>query len=553
MAVGTNRLTLTGFLSALAIAHGDVTALVMPTQQRESRLTYYQLYEASERVAAGLARCGFKRGDALAVWLPNCPEWVVFEFAAARLGVLVVAVNTRYRAEELVHILNVSKAKGIVLAPDFLEIDFVGILNEAIKSQGAPQFPHLETLFVVADPITGRLDRRHHSNFDLAGKRMVISYPELLELGSGEVPDHQVMPDDFINVFGTSGTTSSPKLALHSQEAVVRHAHSAKQHLKLSPQDTMLCALPFCGAFGFTTLVTALAAGATCLVMPVFKGEAAAELMAKYHVTHAVLTGTMLHAILNVPGFDYRRLHAWRRVCSALWKDFEALSADLEAKTRACLTNVYGASELFALVAIASPDEPRQQRIVPGGYLVSRDIEVRAADPDTQEILDHEVRGELQFRGYNVFKGYLYNEAATAAAFTPDGWYRSGDLGYTLPGGRFVYLARMKDSLRLGGFLTDPTEIENYLNRHEKVDAVQVVGVTDPQSGEDIAVAFIKVKQGQSCTAEELIDFCESGIAAYKIPQHFLFVDDFPTTPSANGDKIQKHKLREMAMKAIKL
>jgi fatty-acyl-CoA synthase len=208
---------------------------------------------------------------------------------------------------------------------------------------------------------------------------------------------------------------------------------------------------------------------------------------------------------------------------------------------------VYGSSETFAHLSRWPIDAPVEQRVRNGGVLVDEAMEVRAADPVTGAVVAAGAQGELQFRGPSVLREHLGNPEATRAAFTPDGWLHSGDVGRCEPGGRsFVYLARLGDALRLAGFLTDPVEIERRLLSHPGVDAAQVVGVAGPGGG-DVAVAFVVPGDGRTPTEDELIGHCAAGLANYKVPRRVVLVDSFPTVDGANGVKIRKSELRDMA------
>jgi len=208
------------------------------------------------------------------------------------------------------------------------------------------------------------------------------------------------------------------------------------------------------------------------------------------------------------------------------------------------LVGLYGSSECFALMAKQREAAAIEERALAGGIPISREIEFRVVDALSGAALPEGEPGELQIKGYNVMSGYLRNPEATAAAFTADGWFRSGDLAYR-SGPGFVYLSRIKDSLRLKGYLVDPSEIEEYLLRHAAVEVAQVVGVNRPGEG-DVAVAFVRLGAAGASEAE-LLSYCRDGMASYKVPRRIAIVEDFPVVHGPNGTKIQKAKLREQA------
>jgi fatty-acyl-CoA synthase len=411
-----------------------------------------------------------------------------------------------------------------VLQPGFLDLDFLGVLAEA-------DVPGAEHVVAVGDQVpTG-----------CVGYRSLLDRDALSEPGE---------PGDLAAVFTTSGTTASPKLAAHDQAGCVRHARAVADRIELGEGDAMLCALPLCGVFGFSGSLAALAGGARLVLQDPYQPDAAARLLAEHRVTHFYGPDTMLRAVLDSPAFD-ASVSRWRWAGYANFTGGpERLLGDAEERGGVRLVGLYGSSECFALMSVWGDDEPADVRVLAGGVPVSPEIQVRAGDPQTGQPLGHGVNGEIQVHGYNVLQEYLRNPEATRAAFTPDGWFRTGDLGCTRPDGSFVYLARLKDSLRVRGYLVDPAEIEEHLQRHPAVEVAQVVGV--PREGEgDVPVAFVRLRPGAAVTPAELRDHCRQGIAGYKAPRRIEIVEAFPVTVGPNGDKIQKVRLRELAEKLL--
>jgi len=473
-----------------------------------------ELLQASEVAARHLHALGFRRGDVLALLLPDSATWLQFLFAASRLGVLLVPISTRYRDMEIEHVLRTSGAKGIVYLRRFLKADFEHMI-EAMASR-LPGLAHRIGLDAVSGFFTSVL--------------------------ASDEPLPEPDPSALLCTFSTSGTTGMPKLAAHTQAGIARHAETVAGLLEFDVDSRTFCALPLYGVLGFMSAMATIAGGGCCIAQPVFKAETAARMVDEEGVTHFYGSDGLLDAVLRVPGF---RFAALRRGGFA---EFAGLGRKLtdfaERQFGLNLCGIYGASECFALMALQDPGRPAAERSLPGGRPVSRAIGVRVVDATGEALADKEP-GELQIRGPNVMALYLNNPTATAAALTADGWLRTGDLGYT-DGDGFIYLSRMKDSLRLRGYLVDPAEIESFLVTHKGVEAAQVVGVHREGRG-DVAVAFVRPRPGEDCSEEELIGFCGAGIANYKVPSRIVFIEQFPEVSGPNGVKIQKNKLRDLA------
>ena len=521
--------TLPQLLDQAAGRDPDHAALVLPGPDAERSMSYGQLATDSARLAAGLARLGLRRGDRIALWLPNLPEWFVTQFAAARLGLTVVAVNTRYRGSEITGILQASDAKAIVLAQGFLGIDFLPMAAEASHGTG------LEHVI------------------DVAADGRALSFAGLLadadaHAGVPAPAPSQAQPGDLAAVFCTSGTTATPKLAAHDQQGIAEHARNDAAATGMRPGDVMLLALPAAGVFGFSGAMAALAAGATVVLQPVFDAAKTVTLLERYGVTHFYGPDAMLQAVLDAAGGRHPGFARWRwgAFASFTTGQPQRLVERAEEQAGVRLHGTYGSSECFALMSTWPPEAPAATRARGGGYLVGPDMQVRCVAPDTGVPQPPGEPGELQFRGYNVLSCYLGNPAATEAAMTADGWFRSGDLGYTEPDGAFVFLARLKDSLRLGGYLVDPQEVEAQLQEHPAVDVAQLVGVWREHRG-DLPVAFVRLRPGAQAGEPELLAFLRHQMASYKVPRRILFTSEFPSTDGANGRKIQKSRLREIA------
>jgi fatty-acyl-CoA synthase len=473
-----------------------------------------RLAEESQRAARGLADLGVGPGDRVALWLPNLPAWLVLFFACARLGAIAVAVNTRFRAAEIEDIVGRSGAKVLALAPGFRRIDFVGILAEL-------ELARLESVVLVGDGDGPK------------GKRCV-RYEALI--ARPPLARNEGHAEAGALVFTTSGTTKAPKFVLHTQRSLAAHAADVAAGFGwTAPGTTLLQALPYCGTFGLAQALGALAARAPSAQPATFDAAEAAALIARHRVTDLNGTDEMVARLLDA-GADFRTVRG------AGYAAFDPALADLPSRAEAKglrLFGLWGASEAQALFARWPLGMALPERARPGGRSTSPGAQFRVRDPETGRLLGPGESGELEVAGPSLMKEYLGDPEATRAARTEDGFVRMGDLARLAEDGGFVFETRLGDVMRLGGFLVAPAEIEAWLQRHPAVDACQVV-----DAGRS-AVAFVTLRAPAAEAA--LVAHCGSGLARFKVPARVVALDAFPTTPSANGVKVQKAKLRQMA------
>ncbi|WP_454668651.1 AMP-binding protein [Achromobacter kerstersii] len=519
--------TFSAHLDALAARRPDATLLI----DQDQRISATQLRAQSRALAAGLARIGVQPGHRVAVWLPNCAAWVESFLACAHLGALVLAVNTRFRALEVADILGRGQADWLVFWPGFKGIDFAGILDGV-----APE--HLTRLQGV---VTLGADDEHApaTLHDKPAHR----YADLL---APQTPPPAPHGNAGVLCFTTSGTTSKPKFVLHDQQTLLRHGAAVAQAFGYDDHSCVLASAPFCGAFGFATLVGGLAQGVPVVCAPVFNAAESAQAVARYAVTHTYANNEALVGMMQAaaPGtFASARLFGFASFTPALDN-----MLDLAHDAGVPLTGLYGSSELIALVA-GQPRDPQEgdvsARHQPGGTLIYPDARVRARDPESGQVLPHGQSGEIEILSPSLMQGYLDNPDATRNAVTDDGYFKTGDLGYTLTPRQFVFQTRMGDSLRLSGFLVNPVEIEQVVETLPGVRACQVVGAT--RHGKIVPYAFVLLQAGATADPTGWTAACKAAMAGFKAPVGFTVLDAFPSVESANSVKIQKHRLRDMA------
>ena len=530
--------TLTQFIDELAGSAGDDMAI----DYHGSKVSFAELAERSRCIAAGLADRGVGAGDRVAVWLPNVPAWLELLFACARLRAIAVAVNTRFRASEVEDIVGRSGAKLLVLWPGFKDIDFLGMLGEI---DGAA-LSALETVVLYAE---GEVT----SVGDPLGGRRTDSYDDLAD--SAPMAEDGAKPDAGCIIYTTSGTTSKPKFVCHSQAGLVRHANAVARAFGYDAEDAVLLqALPLCGTFGMSQALAGLAGRRPMVLMRSFEAKQAAALVRDKRVTHMNGSDEMYLRMLEARP-ETHPFPSLRKCGFAAFSSDPAELVALGDMRGVPLVGLYGMSEVQALFSARPVDAPAEVRMWGGGVPVSSEVEIRARDPQTGEILAHGERGEIELRGPSMMKEYFGNSKATHEAITKDGFLKSGDLGFTEEGGGFTFIDRMGDVLRLGGYLVAPVEIAAYLEDHEGVASAQVVGYDSASSTRGArgtrAVAFVIPTPGMEFSESALTDYCARGMARFKVPARIFAVDEYPVTQSANGVKIQRGKLREMAKSRI--
>ena len=461
--------------------------------------------------------------------------WPILYLACCRLGAIAVAVNTRFKSSEVADIVARSGAKLLACWPGFKHIDFLAILGEIDPAA-------LATLQGVI------LFGEHNPAPPPAIARLtLVPYAKLLQ--RPPLAAERGAPDAACNIFTTSGTTRAPKFVVHRQGAIAAHAARVAQAFDLTrPGTRQLLMLPICGVFGFNQAFTTLAAGKTLHLMELFDAERAVAQFNALGITHLFATDEMIERMLALAPGEL----AFPSVRWGGYAGFNTSLADIVAhadRRGLKLVGLYGMSEIQAFFSTRRVADPIAARAEAGGHPVSPMAMVRARDPHTGNLVGHDREGELEIAGPSRMVGYFGDAEATRAGLTEDGFVRTGDLGRTAADGSFTFLTRMGDVLRLAGFLVSPAEIEAYLQLHPGVAASQVVALARPEGVR--AVAFVVPRAGMAFDEAAVIEHCRKGLANYKVPLRVLAIDDFPRTPSANGFKIQRNKLRDLAEQRI--
>ena len=512
----------------------------------DRRVTYASFWREARRFARALIGLGVGRGDTVAVWLPNRPEWLFAQYGCALAGAVVVALNPRYKAHELSYILRQSNATTLLLTDHLGPVDYLETLGQVLPELAraepgaldAAGFPRLARVIVDADdPYPGCLR--------LAD---VLRDADDDELEAALVRAGVLLrADDPFTILYTSGTTSFPKGAIVTHRNAVPHGWHAGGVLRLSPDDRVLHALPLSGTWGGLCIPQTTFAHGGCLVlMDTFEAGVALHLMERERISVWNAVDAMAIAVVDHPDLARRTRPALRTGGIGMTgggRDglFEEVVRRLGMPHA---YQPYGMTELNALCLLHHLDEPVEER-ARSGVWPAEGVEVRVVDPATGRDVEPGGEGEMWFRGRLVTPGYHDKPEETAAAFTEDGWFKTGDLGRRDADGRTIFRNRLREALRISHFMVAPAEIEAYLMTHPKVMQAFVIGVPDPRLNE-AAVAYVIPRAGEAPTEAELVDHCRGKIASYKVPRAVRVVADVPRTPGPHGDKAQKARLREL-------
>lgn len=519
--------TLANLITEAARRFGDDEAVVAA----DGRMSYAQIDRESGAVARALGAAGIAPGDHVGICAGNTCQWVVLFYGIAKAGAVCVPINTRLKASEIRYQLAQARVKLLFLADRLLSIDFLALFDEVASGLqlGFPQddLPHLGDLVLLGEAKQAHC--RAFSDFMAAGADAAL--PE----APGE--------DDLSLIQYTSGTTSLPKGAMLTHQAMVRDAAAVAARMGMGRGDRYLSARPFFHVAGTTLSIAASACVGACLVtMTRFVAENAVALMETEACTHFSGNDTMFLMLLDrEDAREKSKLRGgWAAASPAV---VERAVNELGARD---LVVAYGLSEASPNVTVSDYRDPPAERIE-GWMRTHEGLEVRIANPDTGEALSHGERGEIQVRGWSVMKGYFDKPTETAAALGEDGFLRTGDMGVMREDGRIRFLGRIKEIIRVGGENVSPGEIEDMLLIHPAIAQAQVVGVPDPRLIE-VPAAYVLLKGGMPLTAEDLAAWARTKLAGYKVPRYFAIVKSFEPLGLTASGKVQKKRLIEDAM-----
>jgi fatty-acyl-CoA synthase len=507
---------------------GDREALVSCAQ--DVRLTYTQLAAAVDELARGLLAAGIARGDRVGIWSPNCAEWVLVQYATAKIGVILVNINPAYRTSELEYALRQSGCRMLISAPAFKMSDY-----RAMVAEVRPDLPELEQVVF--------LDTEDWDRLLAGGKR--VSPGELDALAA------QLGPEDPINIQYTSGTTGFPKGATLSHVNILNNGFFIGEGCRYTERDRVCIPVPFYHCFGMVlgNLACTTHGAAIVIPAPAFEPEATLNAVAAERCTSLYGVPTMFIAQLDHPHFADHDLSSLRTgIMAGSPCPIEVMKRVIERMHMGEVGIAYGMTETSPVSTQTAFDDPLEKRVGTVGR-VHPHVEIKIVDPADGETVARGVSGELCTRGYSVMGGYWNDPERTAEAIDQQGWMHTGDLA-TMDGEGYVNIVgRIKDMVIRGGENIYPREVEEFLYSHPDVADVQVIGVPDERYGEEL-MAWVIPRGAATLDADQLREFCHGKIAHYKIPRYVKLVDEFPMTVTG---KVQKFKMREQAIDELGL
>ena len=536
--------TLGQVLEKQVALHPDKEFMIYP--DRDLRFTYADFDRRVNNLAKGLLAIGLTKGDHLGIWATNVPDWLTLFFAAAKIGVVAVTVNTAYRLHELEYLVKQSDIKALCLIDSFRDNDYVAVINELVPELKScergrlesARFPRLKSVIFIGP-------EKHRGMYNSQELLLLGAHTsdEELARASASLTCHEV-----INMQYTSGTTGFPKGVMLTHHNILNNGFSIGERQKFTEADRICLTVPLFHCFGLVLGVMAIYThGATVVALESFDPLLALASVQKERCTAIYGVPTMFIAELNHPMFAMFNLSSLRTGIMAgspcPMEIMKRVIADMRCRD---ITIAYGLTEGSPVTMQTSTDDPIEMRVSTVGQRLPG-IEVRIVNPETNTEVEPGTQGEVVCRGYNVMKGYYQMPEATAQAIDADGWLHTGDLGSMDANGYFKITGRIKDTIIRGGENISPREIEEYLLRMEGVRDIQVAGIASPKYGEEVG-AFVICKDGATITEEDVRDFCRGKIADFKIPRHVFFVDAYPMTASG---KIQKYKLRESGVKLL--
>jgi fatty-acyl-CoA synthase len=527
--------------------HGDREAIISIHQNM--RLTYSELSEQVNMAAKALMALGLQKGDRIGIWSPNNLQWLITQYASAKIGSVLVTINPAYRSHELAYVLKQSGCRALVIQNQFKTSDYEGMVEELCPQLSGCQPGHLahsefenlnSVISMTSSNVTGIYD----------WQAMLARAPSTSD-DEFKMRQQQLDMDEAINIQYTSGTTGFPKGATLSHHNILNNGYFTAGTMNFTEIDKLVVPVPLYHCFGMVMANLGCLTHGACLVYPSegFEPEAVLEAVQQEKATALYGVPTMFIAELaldNFADFDLSSLRTGVMAGAPCPVDTMKQVNELMHMTEVEIA--YGMTETSPVSFQTRVDAPLNKRVSTVGS-VHPHVEVKIINADTGKTCPVNEMGELCTRGYSVMIGYWQNDVATAAAIDGSGWMHTGDIAIMDADGYVNIVGRIKDMIVRGGENVYPREIEEYLMSHDGIEDVQVTGVPDPKFGEEI-IAWISLKSNTEVNEADIKAFCKGKIAHYKVPRYIKFTDDFPMTVTG---KIQKYKMREVSIAELGL
>jgi len=513
--------------------------------ERNLRYTYQEFKQHCDEVAKGLMDLGIKRGDHIAIWAYNIPEWVVLQFATAKIGAVLITVNTYYKSHELEYLLKQSDTKALFLVKGFKDVNYVEHLNRILpelkntqpRTLNSEKLPFLKHIIFIGNenqpgmlPFNDIIKRgKNVSDEDLQNRQQSLD------------------PHDVINMQYTSGTTGFPKGVMLTHYNIINNAYNVGEIMGLTEFDRLCIPVPFFHCFGCVlSTLNCVVHGSTMVPIEIYNAENVLQAIEQEKCTALQGVPTMFIAELRHPNFKKYNLSTLRTgIMAGASCPIEVMVDTMSKMNLREITICYGLTEASPVLTQTRRYDPVQKRVETVGKALPG-VEVKIVNPETGEDLPDNEPGELIARGYGIMKGYYKMPEKTAEAIE-DGWLHTKDLAVKDEDGYFSIKGRIDDMIIRGGENVYPREIEEYLYTNVKIHEVAIVGVPSEKYGEEVC-AFVILADGEDSSEEEIKEFCKEGISRFKIPKYIIFKEDFPMTASG---KIRKVDLREMAIEHL--
>lgn len=513
---------------------------------RNLRFTYAQFNERVDQLAKGLLYIGVRRDDKVGIWANNVPDWLTFMFATAKIGAVLVTINTNYKSSELEYLLQDADIHTLCLVDGFRDSDYVNMIFDLVPELKSIQrgnlksekFPKLQNVIFIGP-------QKHRGMYNTSELILLGSHIDDMEL---EFIKETISCHDVVTMQYTSGTTGFPKGVMLTHHNILNNGNSVGECMKFTHNERLLVCVPLFHCFGSVLALCAIIThGATMVMVENFDPLMVLASVEKEKCTALHGVPTMFMAELNHPMFNMFDLSSLRTgIMAGSLCPFETMNQVMQMMNMKEIIIVYGLTETSpGMTATRTHNSPEVRSNTVGFELPN--VEVKIFNPETGNECPVGEQGEICCRGYNLMKGYYNNPEATAKAIDENGWLHSGDLAVKTIDGFYCITGRIKDLIIRGGENIYPREIENFIYNMPEIEAVEVAGVPSKKYGEQVG-AFIKLKADKQLTEEDIQEFCRGKIARYKIPQYIFFVDEFPMTASG---KIQKYKLRELSLELL--